>query len=384
VSKTTIPAKVVLRLWLRAGGRCQFRGCNAPLWRDELTLTDMNNALIAHIIADSPDGPRGDPVLSPKLAKDLSNLMLLCPTHHRLIDDPEKWRDYPVELLREYKRLHEERIERLTSLDECMKTHLMFFTDHIGSRSPSITYAQACLAVLPRYPVEPKAIEIQLAHSPYRDHEPAYFATRQQEVTRLVEARLRQRAVDEGIDHVSIFALASLPLLIHFGYELGEAIPSEIYQGHRDTNSWAWQPLASSDPGYMIDAPAGAHLGDMKVVALNLSLSGVIRPEEIMQALDVPCCAYTMTVLRPNRDYLKSKAQLDGFAGAMRDLLCRIREVHRSDCEIHLFPAIPAAVAVKLGQLLLPKADPPLHIYDHHPRYGGFRYALTVPRRKHE
>jgi SMODS-associated and fused to various effectors sensor domain len=61
-------------------------------------------------------------------------------------------------------------------------------------------------------------------------------------------------------------------------------------------------------------------------------------------------------------------AQLDGFADAMRDLLCRIREVHGADCEIHLFPAIPAAVAVKLGQLLLPKADPPIHIYDHNPR----------------
>jgi hypothetical protein len=40
-------------------------------------------------------------------------------------------------------------------------------------------------------------------------------------------------------------------LLIHFGYELGEAIPSEIYQGHRNTNSWAWQPLASPDPAYI-------------------------------------------------------------------------------------------------------------------------------------
>jgi hypothetical protein len=40
-------------------------------------------------------------------------------------------------------------------------------------------------------------------------------------------------------------------LLIHFGYELGEAIPSAIYQSQRDTSSWAWQPLVRPEPGYI-------------------------------------------------------------------------------------------------------------------------------------
>ena len=42
--------------------------------------------MFAHIIADEPGGPRGHPVLSKQLAKELSNLMLLCLDHHRLID----------------------------------------------------------------------------------------------------------------------------------------------------------------------------------------------------------------------------------------------------------------------------------------------------------
>jgi len=100
MSKTTIPHKVVLKLWLQSGGRCQFQGCNKPLWRDELTQRQMNQAYIAHIIADSPDGPRGDSILSPKLVKDFNNLMLLCPTHHKLVDDNPVI--YPTELLQKY------------------------------------------------------------------------------------------------------------------------------------------------------------------------------------------------------------------------------------------------------------------------------------------
>jgi hypothetical protein len=109
-------------------------------------------------------------VLSQLLAKEFSNLMLLCPTHHKLIDDKSKVKDYPVELLQEFKREHEKRIEKLTSIREDMKTHLLFFTDNIGNRMPSINFNDACTSVLPRYPAESKFIEVDLTSSPYRDY----------------------------------------------------------------------------------------------------------------------------------------------------------------------------------------------------------------------
>jgi len=46
----------------------------------------LNAAYIAHIVAEKPDGPRGDPARSPLLADAIENLMLLCDVHHRLID----------------------------------------------------------------------------------------------------------------------------------------------------------------------------------------------------------------------------------------------------------------------------------------------------------
>ena len=43
-------------------------------------------AEMAHIIAQKPDGPRGESTLSPKERDSHKNLILLCPDHHTLID----------------------------------------------------------------------------------------------------------------------------------------------------------------------------------------------------------------------------------------------------------------------------------------------------------
>ena len=40
-------------LYLNAGGRCQFPGCNKHLLRDEICWKYINNGEVAHIIASS-------------------------------------------------------------------------------------------------------------------------------------------------------------------------------------------------------------------------------------------------------------------------------------------------------------------------------------------
>ncbi len=51
---TNVPHKLQLRLWGKAAGRCQYAGCNKPLWLDSLTKVEFNIAYAAHIIADKP------------------------------------------------------------------------------------------------------------------------------------------------------------------------------------------------------------------------------------------------------------------------------------------------------------------------------------------
>jgi len=65
----------------------------------------------AHIVAEEDNGPRGDPSMPVSERNAFSNLILLCPTHHRLIDK-EHGRHYTVAILVQMKADHEALVER--------------------------------------------------------------------------------------------------------------------------------------------------------------------------------------------------------------------------------------------------------------------------------
>src|SRR3546814_4962205 len=115
MAKTQIPNKIQVALWARAGGRCEYRGCNEDLIGDLIaSREDGKFGFIAHIVADSADGPRGDPVRSPALARDLNNLMLLCAKHHKGVD-VDYLADHPENVLLEMKAEQDRKSTRLNS-----------------------------------------------------------------------------------------------------------------------------------------------------------------------------------------------------------------------------------------------------------------------------
>lgn len=92
--------KEIKILWGRSGNRCAI--CKLELTPDgeKETLGEM-----AHIVARSADGPRGDSSLSSNDRDKYGNLILLCPTHHAEID--KNFSDWPVAKLSEIKAKHE-------------------------------------------------------------------------------------------------------------------------------------------------------------------------------------------------------------------------------------------------------------------------------------
>lgn len=152
--RPTIPQQTVSELWGRAAGRCEFRGCNELLYRDGLTQQRSNLAIISHIVAFSPDGPRGEPIRSKGLEKDSRNLMLTCRVHGKIIDDKAMVADYPEKLLLEMKHEHEQRVRMLTKSKEDAQTHILLLQAPIDGRDFSINPTDAFRAILPRYPAE--------------------------------------------------------------------------------------------------------------------------------------------------------------------------------------------------------------------------------------
>jgi hypothetical protein len=98
-------------LWGRAGGICSFNDCRRKLTEDPTSATDaLPLGEHAHIVAESPEGPRGQSVLDDATRAGYTNHILLCPTHHALVDKAPN--DYPAEQLHVMKREHELWVEQ--------------------------------------------------------------------------------------------------------------------------------------------------------------------------------------------------------------------------------------------------------------------------------
>ena len=37
IIRDSIPDRTRLKLWVKSAGRCEFSGCNKPVWRNDLT-----------------------------------------------------------------------------------------------------------------------------------------------------------------------------------------------------------------------------------------------------------------------------------------------------------------------------------------------------------
>lgn len=118
------PNKDVKILWGLAAARCAFPDC-----RLECILEPEGNdqtatfGKMAHIVAHKDTGPRGDPLFPDEDRDKYENLILLCPTHHDIVDaKPYK---YDVATLRDWKGKHEEWVRK-----------------SLASEMPGVTFAE--------------------------------------------------------------------------------------------------------------------------------------------------------------------------------------------------------------------------------------------------
>lgn len=104
----TITQKSMKILWANAAGRCAFPGCQCRLCTDEAAkAAPYTIGEMAHICGEKSGANRYDASQSGKQRDDYVNLILLCPTHHTLIDKPENLKKYSTEVLQRMKLDHE-------------------------------------------------------------------------------------------------------------------------------------------------------------------------------------------------------------------------------------------------------------------------------------
>lgn len=377
MSRKSIPKTEKLQLWVKSAGRCEFKGCNLPVWYNGLTLSKGNFAEVAHIIGSSRDGPRGTEQ-SEELQTEYSNLMLLCQPCHKEIDDhPEK---YPIELLRNWKQEHENRIEIQTSYPEDIhKSTVLTCSVNIGDRITPINFEALRNSMFPKYPIDFKGIKIE-----EKEFDRFYTEAEWQSFAERKIKRKLQRFFEEGIDevkikHLSIFGIAPMPLLIFLGKCVGDTIPCDIYQSHRNienTNkTWSWQGLPEEDTAFIISCEKE---GIGNTIILKLAISDTLNDDKYLTLLGSSESVYQITVNEPSPHFLKTRKQLEIFSYEYRKLLNVIQAKHGINCKILILPAVSVSIAIECGRVIMPTKDPEIYVCEYYKDNNGYKRVLKI------
>lgn len=365
-SPDNIPAVEKLKLWVRCGGRCAL--CNKYLLEDENTTLAIPTGEMAHNVGRSisPKSARGDNPLPVDQRKLAENLLLLCPGDHLIIDSKLGRKEFPVERLRTIKYAHEDRIHRLTGINENDETVVVRLVGDIRGTAPAADAETVRLTVAvdgkyPRYELGARSasdVEIDLRPIPGEGAEYHWKAVERaiaEGANRLDEALARGL-----VKHLSIFALGRIPALVLLGHRLDDKTPATVYQFADGV--WAW-PATGNAVSFTTERVAGD--GVEAQVTVLISLSGSIDiarvPAEIKSG-----AVYEMRPKGepPNRDLIRSEASLKSFSHAWRAFLSTVEEKHPAAQVIHVVPAVPLSAAVELGRARTRHVHGPLVIWD--------------------
>jgi hypothetical protein len=354
--RAKIPAKTRQSLWIAAGGRCEFRGCNRSVSRDFLTAKVMSVGEMAHIIADSPDGPRGSEDLSSTLAKDEKNLMLTCFECHNRIDLDGKKNVYTVSQLQAMKREHEERIDLIYSANGVKDSLPLLMSFPIAGHLPSVDLRDVQHAILEnsnytRFPLS-RSVVIDRSDFDIQDDDPTFWSSAEACLEKIFTQRVRPILTGkDSVSHLTVAAFAPIPLLMKLGALLGDKTQAMVLD--LPLERWLWEKVPDVTAlSFEFELPANLP----NEVYVGISISNLVTP----LVADIPTVEFR--AVKPNRAIIRNESQLQVFR---REFNAFLMSLIRSGVEkVHFFPATPLCASVEIGRMLLPKTFQEVHVWE--------------------
>ena len=188
------------------------------------------------------------------------------------------------------------------------------------------------------------------------------------------QVRIWLEQIIRSEDAIAVFALAPQPLLIKLGTLINDQQNTYVFQCHRTGHKWAWG--LESVP--VVFQSIQSYQNSREKIALVFDLSAEIQDQRIIDVLDKNCSIYHLSITAPNRDFVTSIGIQDAFVRELRNILERIKNDNPAAECIHIFPAMPNSLAVRMGMDFMPKADLPWVIYEQAGANTGFIETITI------
>lgn len=176
------------------------------------------------------------------------------------------------------------------------------------------------------------------------------------------------------------FSFAPIPLALHLGYLFSDRVAVLPFQYDRERNSWAWDKTRTLyDAQFQVRGLPTEPVENITEVIIRVSLSATILPGDTSAvARDCPV-QVDLRVEDPDVMWLSHPEQLTALQEAFRNMLKELNRVVPQCSRIHLFYAGPTGGAIVLGQVINPRMNPEIALYEYHrqniPRY---EHVLTL------
>ena len=373
---TGISAAMRNQVLLDAHGRCMFEGCGADLTEDLVTRVRGNFATLAHNVASSEGGTRGVLYLSHALADNPENILLLCETHHRLVDKVAK-AVYPAGALSAMRRRFCEQATELLDALALAPTpaYCVAWPVHRQriAMPSSQQVAQALKPIGARLDGQVRSVNDN--ESLLRSLEGAALWAAMCTAVEQTAADILQQAHSEGY-RAALFAMGLMPALIALGAKLGNKCEITPMLRYRENGLWYWPVSEPRGEFYTIDGLDQLSRREEEV-SLLLGLTAV---PESMQSTARSLGMSVVSVIA-HTEHLGNGAlghPDDGtsFQQRMQELLHRLRDAHGART-VHVLPCASNAACVFFGQAF-DSYHPKLVIYDFASQGTGMVPRLAI------
>ena len=199
-------------------------------------------------------------------------------------------------------------------------------------------------------------------------------------LTREIDARLIP-AVKSGGGPVYYFGMPPIPLAIELGSRLGPAQRVLAYQQRHDSKSWRWPSDQPTVGAQLLGVPDVACQAKGDVI-MRVTCSHPVTTDDAREVVPFAIGELHVEVANHHEDVLQSEADVTLVASKFGEALDRVRHLYPNCDTVHVFAAVPPALAVRLGTEINPTIHRPLQTYQFSGR-GKPRYtrALRVGER---
>ena len=345
-------------VWIQSAGHCEL--CGSDLMHDYRAGKAMKWGEVAHILPASPKGPRGrsdhDQAKAESLTNDSANLMLLCPSCHDKIDRDAD--GYPETDL---SGLHQAYLGRVrlaaTTPDGGRAIPVIVQSQHFATNNDIPVRDLLGAMSSEGLTAFDHPIKITFPPPSHRGRDVHYWQSIKDEIQHELEHQLKRRGGAYGdAPALAVVGVADIPALIMLGQSLGDRSKRLLFSFNRE-HQLRWPDQSAEPPQFVFTAPSDGE----GPLALVLSISAQVPARDVEEALPGARVA-ELSISEPSYSMVQNRRVIHAFRDALQTHLSQL-EAMTADT-IHVFAAIPAALAIEFGALLTTQHQHAYLIFD--------------------